>query len=144
MTFQFKEIFTDLYVNSGFSKTKLASLIGINHSLITLYLDGTIPTTKTMQKICKYFNCSMDYMMGLNDKSTYSTLKHVIIRECFYPEYKRLLEINKTNHFQLSKQGLVCESSLSSWKYGHIPQFENIYKIAKELGGSIDKLLGRI
>ncbi len=97
-----------------------------------------------MAKICDYFKCSMDYITGLTEEFSYSNMKSGYNISSFMPEYQKLLTRNAMNHYILSKKGLVNESSLSWWKKGHLPQFEVIYNIAYELGGSIDKLLGRI
>ena len=140
----FTEIFTDLFLGTELNKTKFANQLGIGHSTIQKYMDGVIPSPKTVALICDYFNCSMDYITGLSDEFNYKNSKGGIDSKCFIPEYQRLLTINSTNHFTLSKKGLVNESSLSWWKKGHLPQFEVIFNIAYELGGSIDKLLGRI
>ena len=140
----FKEIFTDLFLGTELNKTKFANQLGIGHSTIQKYLNGVIPSPKTIAKICDYFNCSMDYIVGLTNDFNYKNSKDGIDSKCFIPEYQRLLTINSTNHFTLSKKGLVNESSLSWWKKGGLPKFEVIFNIAYELGGSIDKLLGRI
>ncbi len=140
----FTEIFTDLFLGTELNKTKFANQLGIGHSTIQKYLNGVIPSPKTIAKICDYFNCSMDYIVGLTNDFNYKNSKDGIDSKCFIPEYQRLLTINSTNHFTLSKKGLVNESSLSWWKKGGLPKFEVIFNIAYELGGSIDKLLGRI
>ncbi len=140
----FTENFTDLFIKTNFNKTKFANEVGIKHSQIEHYLQGTIPTIKSVVKICDYFNCSIDYMVGLNNNFKYENMKQRYTSNSFYPEYQRLLKINHTNHFRLSKNNLVTETSLSSWKRGCLPKFEVLINIAYELGGSIDKMLGRI
>ncbi len=140
----FTEIFTELFENTEKSKTKFASLVGIDHKLVSLYLNGIIPTTQSVVKICDYFDCSIDYIVGIDKNYSYKNMIKGYNAGKFYPEYERLLKLNSTNHYRLSKQGIVCESSLSKWKLGGLPKFEFIIKIAYELSGSIDKLLGRI
>ncbi len=141
---KFTEIFTDLFNETELSKSKFAKTIGIDHKRITAYLLGSIPTPQTIIKICDFFKCSIDYIVGLTEEFNYTSIKTEYNFDCFITEYQKLLNQNNTNHFTLSKKGLVNESSLSWWKKGHLPQFEVIYNIAYELGGSIDKLLGRI
>ncbi len=141
---EFTEIFTELFLDTELTKTKFANAINIGHSKVQKYLNGEIPSPKTMAKICDYFKCSMDYITGLTEEFSYSNMKSGYNISSFMPEYQKLLTRNAMNHYILSKKGLVNESSLSWWKKGHLPQFEVIYNIAYELGGSIDKLLGRI
>jgi len=134
----FTENFTDLFIKTGASKTEFANNVGLN------YLNGTIPITSNVVKICDYFNCSIDFITGLSNDFNYPNLKKGFNQSCFYPEYERLLKLNHTNHFQLSKLNIVTETSLSLWKKGSLPKFEVLIAIAYELGGSIDKMLGRI
>lgn len=140
----FTEIFSDLFQKENLTANMLANRIGISHTQIQNYLSGSVPTTPTMVKICKYFDCSMDYITGLAENKKYENLKHIYNAKCFYPEYEKLLKANNTSHYSLSTKKIVCQSSLSEWKKGHLPQFEIIIEIAYELGGSIDKMLGRI
>lgn len=143
-TNKFTEIFSDLLSETQLSNYKFSKLIGVDHKRIKAYLLGSIPATETIAKICDYFKCSMDYITGLTEEFSYSNMKSGYNISSFMPEYQKLLTRNAMNHYILSKKGLVNESSLSWWKKGHLPQFEVIYNIAYELGGSIDKLLGRI
>lgn len=108
----FTENFTDLFLETELTKTKFAKQIKIGHQKIQHYLDGEIPTTKTIAKICDYFNCSMDYITGLSNEFTYQNIKTGYITEKFMSEYQHLLILNSTNHFKLSKTGIVNESSL--------------------------------
>ena len=144
MKIKFTEIFTDLFIERELTKTSFANSIGIGHSKIQHYLNGEIPSPKTVAKICDFFKCSMDYISGLSESYTYPNIKNNYEISNFISEYQRLLKLNATNHFSLSKKGIVNESSLSWWKKGGLPKFEVIFNIAYELGGSIDKMLGRI
>lgn len=141
---KFTGIFTDLFEETELTKTKFANQLQIGHQKIQHYLDGEIPSPKTIAKICDYFGCSIDYITGLSNEFNYKNCKTGYDKNCFMAEYQNLLKLNSTNHFTLSKKGIVNESSLGYWKKGHLPQFEVIYMIAAELGGSIDKMLGRI
>ena len=141
MEMKFTEIFVDLCDDKN--QIKLANEIGINQSQISRYLKGTIPNTKSIVKICDYFNCSIDYIVGLNDK-TYKVLKNGYDNKVFYERYQKALKDNNTNHYKLSKQGIVCETSLRLWKKGMLPQFDVLFNIAITLCTSIDYLLGRM
>ncbi len=143
-TAAFTEIFTDLFYKTRMTKRQFALSVGIKHSQITNYLQGTLPTLNTVVKICDHFGCSIDYLAGLSDKFSYPNLSAGYNGNGFFYEYSRLLDRNKTTHFALSKQNLVCETRLSSWKRGALPDFKTLINIAYALGGSIDKMLGRI
>ena len=138
---KFTEIFIDLCEDKN--QIELSSEIGLNQSQISRYLKGIIPNTKSIVKICDYFNCSVDYIVGLNDK-TYKSLKSGYNSNVFYERYQKALKDNNTSHYKLSKQGIVCETSLRLWKKGMLPQFDVLFNIAISLGISIDYLIGRI
>lgn len=140
----FTENFTDLFVSTGLTKHKFAEYIGIDHCLIADYLNGTIPLLKNVVKICDYFNCSVDFIVGLNTEFTYSNMQKGYKKEYFYTEYQKLLKNNNTTHYFLAKNKIVTATKLSLWKQGRLPKFEVLVAIAYELGGSIDKMLGRI
>ena len=140
----FTENFIDLFNSTNLNKTAFANKVGLKHSQIERYLQGLIPSTNSVVKICDYFNCSIDYIVGLNPNYQYSTSTKGFNANSFYPEYANLLKLSNTTHFQLSKKGIVTETSLSLWKKGGLPKFEVSIAIAFELSGSIDKMLGRI
>lgn len=140
----FTENFVDLFNSTNLSKTKFANQVGLKHSQIQHYLQGLIPVTDSVVKICDYFDCSIDYLCGLTENTTYPNMKKGFDKTSFSTEYQRLLKMNNTSHFYLAKQNIVTQTSLSLWKKGGLPKFEVLIAIAYELGGSIDKLLGRI
>ncbi len=83
-------------------------------------------------------------MLGLSDNFSYPNIQKGFKKECFFPEYQRLLKANNKTHYLLSKEKIVTATKQSLWKKGGLPKFEVIIAIAYELGGSIDKMLGRI
>lgn len=141
---KFKENFCDLYLSTNLTKTKFAKTVGLKHSQIEKYMHGTIPLISSVVKICDYFNVSIDYIVGLSIDKRYPNMKQGFNPSCFYPEYSRLLNKSSTTHFALAQRCIVTETSLSSWKRGRLPSFEVLVAIAYELGGSIDRMLGRI
>lgn len=141
---KFTEIFIDLINEKNLNQTDLSKEIGINQSQISRYCNGIFPDIKTVVKICDYFNCSVDYIVGLNEERTYKNLSHGYNNLVFYKEYDKLLKTNNTTHYKLAKKKIVCETSLTLWKKGMLPKFEVLCNIAFELGSSVDKLLGRV
>lgn len=58
---------------SEFTKSKLASLVGIAPSTLSDYLSGkTLPSLTVFAKLCKVLKCPSDELLGLkNDYSMY-------------------------------------------------------------------------
>ena len=144
MNMKFSEILNDLILDNELTKTQFAKKINVAPSKITGYLNGQIPAPKTVAKICDYFMCSMDFITGLSNEFCYPNIKNGYYPNCFMPEYQKLLTINNTIHYRLAQKGIVNMTCLTRWKNGRLPQFEVLFNIAYELGGSIDKMLGRI
>ena len=134
----------DLITESNKSLRKLAEESGVSAMQYSRYLKGSIPTIEITIKIAKYFNCSLDYLFGLNnnkDVNKYKTYNFDISQ--FISNYQKLLMQNNITHFQFIKNSGFDESVIRHWKSGSIPRLDIVYYIAKNLGGSIDDLIGR-
>ena len=91
-----------------FTQTELAEYIGVNNTQISKWQNAKdYPTTKTLIKISKAFNCSIDYLLGLEE--SYSTRKEIdlldILRELFIYDCKDK-KIFKTLQFDTDEQSL--------------------------------------
>lgn len=136
---KFTENFVELCEQKETTQIELSKEIGINQFQLSRYLKGIIPDIKTVVKICDYFNCSIDYIIGFSEKISYDNLRKGYDSSKFYPEYEKLLLQNKTSHFKLSQKKVVCETSLRLWKKGTLPNFEVLCN-----NSSVDKLVGRL
>ena len=140
----FADILKDLIEESGLSLRRLAKQSGVSAMQYSRYLKGSIPTINVTLKIAKYFGCSLDYLFGLseakNDKK-YKTYSCDIYK--FLSNYKKLLDENNITHYKFMKDSGYDESTIRHWKAGSIPRLDIVYYIAKNLGGSIDELVGR-
>lgn len=134
----------DLIDETGLSLRQLAKKSGVSAMQYSRYLNGSIPTIDTTLKIAKYFNCSLDYLFGLSeDKNNKRYKTYDYIFSCFLDNYRKLLDENKISHYKFMKNSNYDESIIRHWKAGSIPRLDIIYYIAKNLGGSIDELIGR-
>ena len=64
-------------------------------------------------------------------------------REKSFEDNQKLLDENKISHYKFMKDSNYDESIIRHWKAGSVPRLDIIYYIAKNLGGSIDELIGR-
>lgn len=141
---EFKEILKDLINDTGLSLRQLSKESGVSAMQYSRYLRGSIPTINVILKIAKYFDCSVDYLFGLNDKKkskNYKTYDYEI--SGFVDRYLKLLKDNNLTNFKFAKGTIFDESIIRHWKAGVTPRLDIIYIIAKDLGGSIDDLIGR-
>lgn len=44
------------------SRSKLARELGVHTSTVSRWLDGKDVNTENLESLCKYFNCSLDYL----------------------------------------------------------------------------------
>ena len=75
---EFREILKDLIMETGMSLRQLEKESGVSAMQFSRYLRGAIPTIEVVLRIAKYFNCSVDFLFGLDsEKNTkkYTTLK---------------------------------------------------------------------
>ena len=64
----FLQRFRQLVAESNQTQVEIAKGTGINKKLINRYLQGEIiPYTNNVCRICKYFNVSADWLLGLKD-----------------------------------------------------------------------------
>ena len=140
----FKEILKDLIQESGLSLRSLEKASNVSAMQYSRYLKGSIPTIDVVLKIAKYFNCSLDYLFGLDDNTNshkYKTYNYRI--EKFINNYQTLLKANNISHYKFAKINSFNESIIRHWSAGKIPRLDILFSIASKLGGSIDELIGR-
>ncbi len=140
----FKEILKDLIQESGLSLRSLEKASGVSAMQYSRYLKGSIPTINVVLKIAKYFNCSLDYLFGLDDNRNPNKYKNFNFKiDKFINNYQMLLKANNISHYKFAQNNNFNESIIRHWKAGKTPRLDIIYTIATKLGGSIDELIGR-
>lgn len=141
---EFHEILKDLVLDTGLSLRQLAKESGVSAMQYSRYLKGSLPTIEVALRIAKYFDCSLDYLFGLDDKKNvlkYKTYNYDLSN--FLDKYFSLLKANNISHYKFAKSQSFDESIIRKWKNGKVPRLDVIYTIAYNLGGSIDDLVGR-
>ena len=130
----------DLLMERNMNIRQLSRESGIDHTNIYYWFNhDAYPTVATLIKLCTYFECSMDYILGRDDARRYTPFKEVD----FVNNFKRMMKINETNAYRLDKEGVVSNSRTSSWLYqGMSPTLEGVIKLADYFGCSVDELLG--
>ena len=140
---KFKDVLFDLLIENDLSLRKLSQELNVDDSTFYDYKNhDAVPDLKTAIKIANYFNCSLNYLVGIDDNLNIK-FKHDYDISLFVPRYLKLLQDNSITHHRLCKETGVNESSLWVWKKGAIPKLETLIKIANYFGVSIDYLVGR-
>ncbi len=140
---EFKEILKELIDETNLSLRQLGKLSSVSAVQYSRYLNGAVPTIDVVLKIAKYFNCTLDYLFGLTDKRQGKFKSYNYNISKFVDNYKKLLSANKTTNYKFMKSANFDESILRHWQSGSKPRLDVVYYIAKNLGGSMDELIGR-
>ena len=140
----FIEILKDLIDEKGLSLRQIAKESGVNVMQLSRYLKGSTPTIDVVLKLAVYFNCSLDYLFGLSqekEEGKYKTINYDMSK--FLNNYQSILKENNLSNYKFMKNSSFDESVIRHWKAGSKPRLNIIYFIASNLGGSMDKLIGR-
>lgn len=140
---QFEKILKELILETNLSAKKLAKIIGIKNSSIYLYLKGSYPNVKNAVKLANYFNCTLNFLFGLDlYPNEYDFLKTYDLND-FFKKYTNLLKSKSISHYQVCKETGLNDSSYRLWKMGKEPRLESLIKISKFFNCTIDFLIGR-
>ena len=140
----FRENLRDLIDETNLSLRQLEKASGVSAMQYSRYLRDSIPTIDVVLRIAKFFDCSIDYLFGLDNSrkiNQYKTYEYDISK--FLPRYMKLLEENNISHYKFSLNQPFNESILRHWQAGRIPRLDIVYIIANNFGASMDYLIGR-
>lgn len=132
----------DLILETDSTATQISLNLCLGNSTINRYIEGkSFPTTEILVKLCDYFNCSCDYLLGLKDESPVRQFK-----SCppFDEQFKFLCKKYSISRYELGKTANISESLMRYWWRGkYIPSIPNVIKIAQFLNCTVDFVLGR-
>lgn len=135
--------FRELLEFDGISANELCRKLKINHTSVYLYLQGSFPSVQNAVKMANYFNCSLNYLLGLSDNATACNFGETYDVTLFLQRYNKLLEDKSVTHYQVQKELNFGNSAYQKWKLGKEPKIETLIKIAKHFDCSVDYLIGR-
>ena len=140
---KFVENFNYLIAEKEITGKELAKVLNINEAAISYYRNGVnTPSVSNLIKIADYFNCSIDFLLGLTDGEA-SNQKY---KMCI-PIQERIAELPKLfglNANKFCREVKISESAYYDWKKGdNQPNIYSIIKIAKHFDRSVDFILGR-
>lgn len=129
-------------IESNTSLIKLSKDAHIPYKTLSNYLKNIYnPSLKSVIKLADYFNCNIDYLVGLTDKK--QERKYSKPDKLFLERYYDLLHKRNVSHYRLTKDTDININVLQKWKKGALPSLNNLITIADYLGSSIDYLIGR-
>lgn len=136
------EILSDLMFEQHLDITALSKLTGLQYKLLDNYVKGIYnPNLKNAIILADFFNCSIDYLLGIKDTETFHQYTTPVYK--FYERYLNLLKERKISHYKVSKDLSLNINNSRKWKEGKIPTLKTLILLSEYFAVSIDFLIGR-
>jgi len=140
---KFVDVVKDLLLEYNIGIQELSKATGIDDSVLYDHLHGSVPKITYAVKIADYFNCSLNYLMGLDESPNETLFNNSYDVSVFSDRYDELLIENRVTHHKLSKTNGLNYSSHYAWRRGAEPSMNSLIIIASYFDTSIDYLIGR-
>ena len=139
---KFSESFTELLLQHNIAPSAFAKIIGCGKGTISRYQSGQkLPSLNILLRMADYFQCSTDYLLGLETELYTRTFQSVIPFQQRLPVFCQTLGITK---YQIEHKAKIAQSAIYKWQNGTgIPSVDSLIKISQAFGCSIDFILGR-
>lgn len=139
---KFQESFKELLNEKQINCYQLSKILNIPSSTLNGYLTTKYyPSISNALKMCKYFNCSLDYLFGLSDVRDYCPIKKYN-SNTFFDNLQNLFVSTNTPIAKALREMKMGEYNYYRWKQGKFPKTSNLIEIAKYFNVSLDFLIG--
>lgn len=137
---EFQERLQDLLVENGLSRLQLAKRIGISFETLNGYFNKDFyPELSVAIKIANYFDCSIQYLMGLTDDYKSKETNEL----SFVETLKKLMKENNLSIEKFMKALDMSEANFYRWQTGKTkPAMTSLIAIANLFNVTIDYLIG--
>lgn len=139
---KFAERLSWLMFEKNLTSVEFTSILRCGHTTINRYLKGNrLPKTDLVIKIADYFNCTTDFLLGLEEETYACTF-----RPCppFNEHFAKVLKKYEKKPDELHEETNIPTSSIYYWLSGdYLPTIDKVVLISETLNCSIDYLLGR-
>lgn len=136
----------DLRVKSNLSQADISNILNIERGTYSQYeTEYIIMPIKHLNKICSYFNVSLDYIFSITDKTNYLNSTNEINSEIAGKKLKEFRKENKITQEKLANELKTVHQVISKYEKGiNIIATPFLYDICKKYHISADYLLGKI
>ncbi len=122
---------------------KVMKFLGLkNNSNIYEWLDGnTKPRIPTLIKLSNFFECSLDYLLGLTDND------EKVFNDSIPPfknQFKLVLDNSKVKQKDILNDKILSNGHLDKIRKNKYLLADNMIKLADYLKVSVDELVGRV
>lgn len=136
---EFQERLQELLIENDLSRLQLSKRIGISFETLNGYFNRNFyPEISVAVKIAKYFDCSLDYLLGLSEE----IVNHERNNLSFIETLKKLLKDKHLSPEKLMHSLKMSESNYYRWQRGESkPAMTSLIAIAKYFDVSVDYLV---
>lgn len=138
----FVERLKEFIEEAQISQIGLQRKCDISHASISNFLlEKTMPTYSSLSKLLCYFDCSADYLLGLDEFPTEEKLYTPLP---FKDQFKKILKEKHISQYKLQNDLKVSRSVTYKWISGKAePTAPTLITLAKYFDCSVDYLIGR-
>lgn len=138
----FAERLKDLISEAETNPTKLSAELNLANATVSHYTTGRyLPTVEITIRLADYFHVTCDYLLGIDEENRAHEFN------VCPPFGERLIAVCKQckiSRYKLRQATGISETAMRYWLSGKTnPTIENVVKIAKALGCTVDFVLGR-
>ena len=140
---KFVERFKEIMNETNDNPQSIAKYLGLNQDAnIYQWLEGNhTPKISTLIKLANFFQYSIDYLLGLTDND--ERIFNENIPE-FKTQFKKVLKVTNKKQKDILQDKILSCGHLTTIRNNRYLLTENMVKLAKYLGVSIDFLIGRV
>ena len=135
----FQERLDDLLREKSYNNLKLAHEIGVSHETISGYFNRNLyPELSIAKRMATFFNCSLDYLLGLSDKRKNGDKNNLTV----FKTVEKLIKDKKISIAKAMREMNISEYNYFRWKKGTKPLTSMLIILAKYFDVSVDYLVG--
>ncbi len=132
----------DIREDNDITQEQMASIMGVKRSTYSMWEIGlSIMSMEELWQFAKYFNYSLEYVLGINNNRKVGTIKQFSY-EIIGKNIKKLRIKNNYSQIDLARKMQVTQACIVRWEKSKVKiSIPNMYKLATIFKVSISELL---
>ncbi len=148
ITGKFSERLAEAMFEKKMTAALLAKQLGLNVYDIYHWLKGTgkfMPAVSVLVKLADYFECSVGFLIGLEEVNSLLKPKPAEKRQPFSQRFPKIVREKGTNFFKLKEAANISNTTVFyNWVNGKSePRIDSLIAVSRALNCSVDYLLDR-
>ena len=140
MNINFGESLSGIILERNINSKDLAKQLGVSHESVNNWKSNrTGIELSQLIKLCKYFNCSLDYLVGITERDTKPS-KYTL--ENFGIHVRKIMKSRNITTYKLQKETRYSGKYFNVWDRGSDPKLSTLLELANYFNCSLDELVG--